>query len=94
MGSISGCIFLVVGIVNLMLSIWRPGLIIVGSVSLLAGYQQLKGAFTATATPATRKSDEPTVRCHKCGTENLVRATVCRGCNTPLHSIEPVDKQV
>lgn len=94
MGTISGCIFLVVGIINLVLSIWRPGLIIVGSVSLLAGYRQLKGAFTTSATPVTRTSDEPTVRCHNCGTENIVRATVCRGCNKRLHAIDPEGTQV
>ena len=83
MGITKGDIFLTVGFINLFLSIWRPGLLLLAIVSLYVGYRELKGEelpYLPKSPHTMPKTDEETISCPHCETENLAVALACRGC--------------
>jgi hypothetical protein len=84
MGTTSGIICLIIGIISIIASLFNPGSLILAAVALYAAYANLKGKDPPRPRPPPYNTDEKTIICINCGIENLAVAKVCRWCAKPI----------
>ena len=86
MGTTSGIICLIIGIISIIASFFNPGSLILAAIAFIAAYANLKGNGTTVSRtpPPIHDPEAEVVACPHCYTENLAVAKVCRWCFKPL----------